>query len=105
VWICSRVVSRSKNDDAWSWTPIRGSSELLRGQTGRPRTVAVPDPGWRSPSIISSSVVLPAPLGPRMPTNSPSPTLRLTPSTALRSPYVMVRSVTSIAAVSRMPEP
>ena len=72
VWICSRAVSRSKNDDAWSWTPIRGSSAELRGQTGWPSTVTVPESGRRSPSMVSRVVVLPAPLGPRMPTNSPS---------------------------------
>jgi hypothetical protein len=38
------------------------------------------------PSIISSVVVLPAPLGPRMPKNSPSATSKPTPSTALSSP-------------------
>ena len=86
VWICSRAVSRSKNDDAWSCTPIRGSSAELRGQTDWPSTVTVPESGRRSPSMVSRVVVLPAPLGPRMPTNSPSPTSRLTPSTARRSP-------------------
>ncbi len=72
VWICSRAVSRSKNDDAWSCTPIRGSSAELRGQTDWPSTMTVPESGRRSPSMVSSVVVLPAPFGPRMPTNSPS---------------------------------
>ena len=36
VWICSRAVSRSKNAEACSCTPIRGSSRGLRGQGGSP---------------------------------------------------------------------
>ena len=39
VWICSLAVSRSKNDDAWSCTPILGSTAGLRGHTRWPRTV------------------------------------------------------------------
>ena len=35
VWICSRAVSRSKNDDACSWTPIRDSRPFV----ARPRTL------------------------------------------------------------------
>ena len=86
MWICSRAVSRSKNDDACSCTPMRGSSAALRGHTGSPSTVALPDVGRRSPSTISSSVVFPAPLGPRTPTNSPSATCIETPSTAVSGP-------------------
>ena len=41
------------------------------GQTGSPSTATVPASGRRRPSIISSVVVLPAPLGPRMPNASP----------------------------------
>ncbi len=69
--ICSRAVSRSKNDDAWSWTPILGSSSGLRGQAAIPSTLTSPESGLRRPSTISSVVVLPAPLGPRIPKNSP----------------------------------
>src|SRR5258707_3045036 len=35
VRICSRAVSRSKKDDAWSWMPILGSSILGRGHLER----------------------------------------------------------------------
>src|SRR5260221_10851779 len=35
VRICSRAVSRSKKDDAWSWMPILGSSILCRGHLER----------------------------------------------------------------------
>ena len=67
VCSCSRAVSRSKNDEACSWTPIRGSSFWLRGQAGTPSTVTSPLSGCRRPSAISSVVVFPAPFGPRMP--------------------------------------
>jgi hypothetical protein len=86
VWICSRAVSRSKNEEACSCTPIRGSSDRLRGQGDSPSTRTVPASGWRSPSTSSSTVVLPAPLGPRMPKNSPSATSNPTSSTARSSP-------------------
>ena len=63
---CSRAVRRSKNALVCSWTPMRGSSPRFRGQDGMPRTTACPVSGRRSPSTISSVVVLPAPFGPRM---------------------------------------
>jgi hypothetical protein len=84
---CSRAVSFSKNDDACSCTPMRGSSFTLRGHGFSPNSVTLPSSGLRSPSMISNVVVLPAPLGPRIPKNSPSPTVNDTPSTAHRSPY------------------
>ena len=46
-----------------------------------------PESGFRSPSIISSVVVFPAPLGPRMPNASPRATVRDPPSTATCDPY------------------
>ena len=59
--------------------------------------------GSRRPSMISSVVVLPAPFGPRMPKNSPSATENDTPSTALRSPYALRMSSTTIAAFAVSP--
>ncbi len=44
----------------------------------------------------STAVVFPAPFGPRMPKISPGSTEKLTPSTTVRSPYTLRRSVTSI---------
>ena len=76
---------------------MRGSRAGLRGQGDAPSTRTVPASGRRRPSIISSVVVLPAPLGPRMPKNSPSATSKVTPSTARVSPYANARSATSIA--------
>jgi hypothetical protein len=83
---CSRADRCSKNDDAWSWTPILGSSAGLRGHGAMPSTLTSPPSGRRSPSMISSAVVLPAPLCPKMPKNSPRPTSNVTPSTARRPP-------------------
>jgi hypothetical protein len=68
---CSRADRFSKNDDAWSWTPILGSNAGLRGHGAMSSTLTSPPSGWRRPSMISRVVVLPAPLGPRMPKNSP----------------------------------
>ena len=62
------------------------SRAVLRGHTGSPSTVIEPVSGSRRPSIISTRVVLPAPFGPRMPKNSPSPTDSETPSTAVTDP-------------------
>ena len=86
MWICSRAVSRSKNDDAWSCTPIRGSSAALRGQTASPSTRTLPASGRRSPSIISSSGGLAGAVGSEDADELTLGDLELTPSTALRSP-------------------
>ena len=42
--------------------------------TGWPSNRISPDPGARSPEISPNRLVLPAPLGPTMPTMSPAPT-------------------------------
>ncbi len=65
---------------------MRGNSDSLRGHGDCPSNRTVPESGSSSPSAISNVVVLPAPLGPRMPKNSPSTTSKLTPSTARTSP-------------------
>ena len=49
-----------------------------------------PPVGRTRPSSIRSVVVLPAPFGPRKPYTSPRAPVRLTPSTASRSPYLLV---------------
>ena len=53
----------------------------------------MPRSPMRSPAIDSTAVVLPAPLGPRTPKISPCSTAKLTPSTAVLSPYRLWRSV------------
>src|SRR5437762_11194247 len=48
------------------------------------------------PAIMRSVVVFPAPFGPRNPNNSPSGTDRSIESTAVNSPYFLVRPLSSI---------
>ena len=50
--------------------------------TGRPATRISPAEGASRPAIMSSSVLLPQPDGPRTDRNSPSPTSSETPSSA-----------------------
>ena len=58
----------------------------------------LPEVGRLSPSIISSVVVLPAPLGPTTPKVSPRWTEKEMSSTAVRLPYLFVRFRTSMLA-------
>src|SRR5688500_20360465 len=53
-----------------------------------------PVPGWRSPIVHSSVVVLPDPLGPSRPKISPSWISKLTPSDAWTPPYRLSKSRT-----------
>ena len=62
-------------------------NSALRSWGVKPRTVARPEVGYRSPDKHFNVVVLPAPLGPRNPTISPGLIEKLTPSTALTSAY------------------
>src|SRR5438270_12606515 len=55
-----------------------------------------PAVGLRRPATMRMVVVLPAPLGPRKPWISPAGTERLTPSTAVKDPYVLTSPSTSI---------
>src|SRR6266540_3357217 len=73
---------------------MRGSSAGLRGQGDSSKTRTSPLSALRSPSMISRVVVLPAPLGPRMPKNSPDSTSNERPSTACTSPYHLRTSLT-----------
>ena len=68
--------------------------------TSTPRTEIDPSSGWRSPSSISTVVVLPAPFGPSRPNTSPAATSKLTPSTALMSPYVLWTSSTRMTGTA-----
>src|SRR5207245_10816321 len=58
--------------------------------------VTFPLVGLSRPAIMRMVVVLPAPLGPRKPWISPGSTERLTPSTAVRGPYVLTCDSTAI---------
>src|SRR5689334_402019 len=57
---------------------------------------ASPAVGRSSPTIMRIVVDLPAPFGPRKPVTIPGWTVKLTWSTAVVDPKVLVRSVTSI---------
>src|ERR1051325_4313903 len=56
-----------------------------------PQMNAVPEVGARKPVIIFIVVDLPAPLGPRKPSTSPSATAKDTPSTAVSGPNFLTR--------------
>ena len=60
---------------------------LRRSHGTKPSTRALPDVGFSKPESILSTVVLPAPFGPRKPTNSPSSILKETWSAARVSSY------------------
>src|SRR6185503_8492779 len=66
----------------------------------RPLMNTRPDVGLRRPATTRMLVVLPAPLGPRKPWISPAATSRLTPSTAVKAPYLLTRSSTRIMGAS-----
>src|SRR6185503_20058470 len=71
----------------------------------RPAIVTRPEVGFSSPAMMRMVVVLPAPLGPRKPWISPAATSRLTPSTAVKSPYFLTRFSTRIIGLPRRPRP
>ena len=66
--------------------PSRARRTGVAPTTSTPLNVTRPDVGTVSPVSTFISVVLPAPLGPMIETNSPAPTRRLTPSSAHVSP-------------------
>ena len=81
--------SRLKN---WKTSPmwrrrIRASSSSLRPVTWWPATVISPSSGVSSPATRLSRVDLPQPEGPIRATNSPSPTVRSTPRSALTGAF------------------
>src|SRR6266850_975923 len=67
-----------------------------------PLMVIRPRVGLSSPAMMRMVVVLPAPLGPRNPWISPGSTERLTPSTAVKEPYVLTSASTAIMASGRL---
>src|SRR6266852_8911936 len=76
----------------------RTSSEFVR--TSSPSTWASPPESGNSPVSILITVVLPLPLGPRKPNTSPCSTVKLKPSTAVKSPNLRTRFSATIAAIS-----
>src|SRR6185503_4186993 len=82
---------------ACGMTPIvrRTSSDCF--MMSNPPTSAVPAVGGSSVTSIRINVDLPAPLGPSSPKISPSSTVKLMPSTAVKSPNFFTMLRTSIA--------
>ena len=68
--------------------------------TSTPSSVTVPESARRSPAIRLSSVVLPAPFGPTMPTASPSATSNDRRSTTVRPPNRLDSRSTESSAVT-----
>src|SRR5579862_312692 len=96
----------------WPWkrgsstiAPTRASACARCSGTGRPSTRMLPAVAGVRPSSIRISVVLPAPFGPRKPKATPRGTTRSAPSTASRSPNLLVRPVVSMTAVVSPAEP
>src|SRR5713101_3125688 len=74
----------------------RTSSECVR--TFSPSTCASPPESGSRPVSILMTVVLPLPLGPRKPKTSPCSTVKLTPSTAVKSPNRRTRFSATMAS-------
>src|ERR1700682_6526107 len=67
--------------------PSAGRSAAAMSERARPSYSIRPPSSGNTPEIERKSVVLPAPLGPTIATNCPSPTSRETPCSACRPPY------------------
>src|SRR5512145_3054415 len=65
---------------------------------------APPEVGAVRPTMTRSVVDLPAPLGPRKPVTRPGPATKEMSSTAVNSPYFLVRDSTVIMSGSLAPE-
>src|SRR3989442_1617664 len=89
----SATVRAGKTLTSWKLRarPRRASVTGPAPTMSRPRKLIWPAVGGASPVTMLTSVVLPAPLGPMIETNSPSLTVRLTPSSAVKSPERFVR--------------
>src|SRR5713101_3517650 len=93
----SSKLSPSKKADDCSCTPITPLTFSGSRRTSMPATSTCPSSAVRSPSRISTVVVLPAPLGPSRPKISRSFTRKEMPSTATRLPYRFRNPSTTIA--------
>ena len=84
--IISSTVRLGKSAGCCDCTPMRSLMARMSLETSMPSSLTVPLSAVRSPSMISTVVVFPAPFGPSMPNTSPLATLMLIPSTALMLP-------------------
>src|SRR5512135_3652342 len=90
---------RSRSEvSACGITPIASRTRTGSRATSKPATNPCPAVGTISVVSMRLSVVLPAPLGPSRPNNSPRRTSKLTRSTAVNSPKRLVSSRAWIAA-------
>ena len=69
-----------------SATPIRRRTSSGFFATSKPATIALPEVGRSNVVSMRTTVLFPAPFGPRKPKISPALTVRLMPFTALTSP-------------------
>ena len=76
--------------------PTAALTAMGSAAASMPSTVAVPELGGSWPLSICRVVVLPAPLGPRMPKNSPCAIWRLRLFTAVSLPNCFVRACASM---------
>ena len=76
----SRTVSPEKSRESWKErpSPSRARAAAVRSVTSTPANSTMPSSGRRKPEMTSNSVVLPAPLGPMIPTISPWSACRVT---------------------------
>ena len=91
-------VSRSKYADDCNCTPTRSLTCSGCSIVFIPRTKVSPSSAFSKPSMHSSMVVLPAPLGPRMPNISPRFTSKETPDTAVSAPNRLTNPRTCMTA-------
>src|SRR6202165_2324754 len=84
----STVSVRNTWRPSGTWAmPTPGRSAAAVSDSTRPSYSIRPPSSGTTPEIARNSVVLPAPLGPTIATNCPSPTSRLTPCSACNPPY------------------
>ena len=82
---------------ACGMTPMLLRTPAVRLATSYPFTSARPEVGFRSVVNMRIKVLLPAPLGPRMPKISSLSTVKLRSSSATKSPNFLVRCSTTMA--------
>jgi hypothetical protein len=85
---CSQIIV---NIGIFGYNPMDCRALMVSCSISWPKMVAVPEVGLDTPVKIRMVVVLPAPLGPKKPKVSPSPTEKLISLTAMREPNFLLR--------------
>src|SRR4051812_15227545 len=99
-------ISRPVRPACWAEASSRTPTSrpgLGRSEKSRPETRAVPDVGGVKPTMTRMVVDLPAPLGPRNPVTRPASAVKVTSSTAVKAPYLLVRESTVIMGRASLP--